>query len=405
MERPDAFVFDLKKNTTVSAGKSSLEAIKKTIEMKRIASYEKCVEEARLHFEELFNYQIQNLLSMFPHDHKDKEGSPFWSGPKRCPSHVEYNPEDPLHASFVQSCANLIAFSYGIPPNKNIKEVAQLANNVPVPGFTPKKVHVVLPGEENKNQAPVPESEEDSEVFASLQVELKQVKDIKPKDIIASDFEKDDDTNYHIDFINAASNLRARNYKIVECDRQKTKMIAGKIIPAIATTTAMITGCVTAELYKFVQGMDKLEKYKNSFINLALPLFVFTEPDEPKKNNSKDYDPIMMGPVKAIPEGWTIWDNLEKKGPMTIRELQASLKESHGLDITLVSAGKVCLYNQYLPNGKHAPRLDQRIEEIYASISDEPIPEGRTWLACEMGGEVIADGSDFMVPTLKYSWA
>jgi ubiquitin-activating enzyme E1 len=39
-----------------------------------------------------------------------------------------------------------------------------------------------------------------------------------PKDIFPIEFEKDDDNNFHIDFIHATANLRARNYKIHECD-------------------------------------------------------------------------------------------------------------------------------------------------------------------------------------------
>lgn len=39
-------------------------------------------------------------------------------------------------------------------------------------------------------------------------------------------------------------------------------------------------------------------------------MFVFSEPDEIKKTKSKDYDPIMGGAVKAIPEGFTIYDKI-----------------------------------------------------------------------------------------------
>ena len=40
-------------------------------------------------------------------------------------------------------------------------------------------------------------------------------------------FEKDDDTNFHIDFISAAANLRAINYGIPTTTRLESKIIAG----------------------------------------------------------------------------------------------------------------------------------------------------------------------------------
>jgi len=39
------------------------------------------------------------------------------------------------------------------------------------------------------------------------------------------EFEKDDDTNFHMDFIVATSNLRAENYDIEPADRHKVRHV------------------------------------------------------------------------------------------------------------------------------------------------------------------------------------
>lgn len=64
-------------------------------------------------------------------------------------------------------------------------------------------------------------------------------------------FEKDDDTNGHMDFVASASALRARMYAIEAADRLQTKRIAGKIIPAIATSTAAVAGLVRVKKFDF----------------------------------------------------------------------------------------------------------------------------------------------------------
>lgn len=60
--------------------------------------------------------------------------------------------------------------------------------------------------------------------------------------MVSDEFEKDNDQNGHIDFIHSFGNLRAANYKLEPMDWLTVKIKAGRIVPALATTTAVVAG-------------------------------------------------------------------------------------------------------------------------------------------------------------------
>ena len=409
LENPEKYLSELKSNNTISGQVDALTLVKSLVDIKTEGSFEACVRFAVKQFADNFTNSIAQLLHIFPKDYKDKDGHPFWSGPKRAPDVVELDPKDDLHLHYISACANLIAFNVGIPQNRNKDEISEIASKIELPKFEPKSNVKIQTEEDEKKEEDTKAAEDNADIeeINTLKqlledLDIKNLK-VKTDDFKPADFEKDDDKNFHIDFIHGAANLRARNYRITECDQLKTKMIAGKIIPAIATTTAMIVGAVGMELFKVAQGFDKIEDYRNGFINLAIPLFVFTEPIEANKAKDVEMDPIMFAPIKAIPEGWTIWDTIEVNGSRTIGEFFDWLKSEYQVDTTLLSSGTLALYNSYLPGKKHAPRLERKIEDVFKEIG-APLA-GRNYITLEVGAATISDNVDVTMPKFKYTFA
>ncbi|KAK5660384.1 hypothetical protein OQA88_12927 [Cercophora sp. LCS_1] len=366
--------------TTLKQGgqeKATLETLVDYLKNERALTFEDCVQWARMLFEKQYNNAIQQLLFNFPKDSVSSSGTPFWSGPKRAPDPLRFDIENPGHYSFLEAATNLHAFNYNIKVQGKRKEDYKAAiDAMIVPDFSPDSKVKIQADEKEPDPNAGGSSFDDHDELNKLIAELPDPKSLAGFKLTPVEFEKDDDSNYHIDFITAASNLRAENYKIEQADRHKTKFIAGKIIPAIATTTALVTGLVVLELYKIIDGKDDIEQYKNGFVNLALPFFGFSEPIASPKLEYKRTD----GSVEKLDK---IWDRFEVHD-MTLNELIEYFEKEKHLTITMLSSGVSLLFMKYGNQARMKERREWKLSHLVQTISKKPIPDHQKEVIFEM---------------------
>jgi ubiquitin-activating enzyme E1 len=358
-----------------------------------------CVQFAVLEFQENFNHSIAQLLHTFPADHKTNEGTLFWSGPKRPPTPIVLNLENELHLDFVVAASNVLASTVGIPACRDRGQIKLIASTVKNTEFKPKEMKIKVDDKDTTREGAV----DDEETVRQLVKELSQTSGTAASaNLTPAAFEKDDDSNFHVDFIYAAANLRAQNYKIPEAEKHRVKMIAGKIIPAIATTTAMVMGLVTAELLKVVTLKSrKLEEFKNGFVNLALPLWLLSEPMPPTKTVSKEFDPIIQGPVMAKPEGFTSWDKVVVNIPDgTLKQFVDHLSDEQNVEVMIISAGNACLYNAYLP--AHKKRLATKLTKVWEDVTKQTLSDKKAYLTIEVSASDLDTDTEVQLPTIKF---
>jgi len=408
----------------------TLQSIAACLGADRPASVADCVAWARTKFEELYANAIRQLLHNFPPGMKTADGTPFWSGSKRQPVPLAYNAADPAHAAFIATVATLRATMFGVPlaPTDTPAAMAAAAAAVPIATFSPAAGVKIAANEkelEEMNKAAAAGGEaaggagggggwDVDDRARAIEARLPPRAALGTWRMVAHEFEKDDDL--HISAVTAVSNLRARNYAIGEADKHTSKGIAGKIIPAIATTTALVAGLVCLELYKLV-GRKPLASFRNTFANLALPLVAMSEPLPAARSTlplppgatfvppplpSGEAAPLTVRPDGTTAWEWSVWDRLDLTGPLTTAQLLAYYKEALGVDVQMLTYGGAILYAFYLPPPKKRERMGQHVATVAIKLSAAPLPSTASAITLEVTGKSIATGADVELPSIRY---
>lgn len=401
--------------------------VKKWLGLLQQASLELCVKMSFDEFCTRYHDNIRNLTHSFPKDARaidpvtKADMGEFWKGHKRFPRYADYDANNEMHIDFVYQTSCLLCSVFCLP-EPSVSEVAKLSSSLQKTGWTPKKVSL----EEEKKSGV---SQDEAQQIKDLKAELlaMDLSIVRQKRVKPAEFEKDDDTNHHIDWIAVASNMRAWNYYIkassakveaahgaapaetaaaaaaasAESDewiapvtKAEARLTAGRIIPAIATTTACITGFVQVEIYKYLLGRPledfrevTLDLGKNSIVQNQLPDAKFQRSGKTSKIvMDKDGKPVLedgkpkkeIVEVICIPDCFTTWDSIIiKEGNLSISELVTSLtrklsQNGRKVRIDNILYDKMALYSRENPyTAMGGPKSINRKHLQNASLSAE----------------------------------
>lgn len=342
-----------------SAVQELLGGMEKILSPPALPDFDACVALARDLFDNYFRNQILQLTHSFPADARSSSGAPFWGGPRRFPTAITFSADDPSHVDVIEATACLLASVYNIIiPDVGGAGAAAAAQSaaaggrrVNTPARDALRAHIADVARRCASQPWVPTTAErlpeDDKAAEAMAKEaamrasrgITEMIDALPAPSAAltatpptpASFEKDDDTNWHVAFIAAVSNLRARNYAIEEADFERTKRVAGSIVPAMITTTVLAVGLMGNEFIKTMDlfgrlallasgdvgaptlrrkmRKDPLDDFLDSWVNVAIP---FIDGSSPRACPTERWLPENYTPPagKRVNPDMTLWSSI-----------------------------------------------------------------------------------------------
>ena len=307
--------------------------------------YKDCILFALDRFNEKYNFGILNLLKEYPKDLLTSSGGLFWSGGKICPVEVSFDINNKFHYDYIISLSKLVAEMCFIDVvDINLEDI--------ILNYKYEELN-----ESNK--------------FDLGNIRVKNI-----------ELEKDNDENNHIKFINSCVNLRAYNYNIEQISFLETKLKAGKIVPAISTTTSIISGLLLKEIIKYIIGKSSIESYKNSYINSSVNLLMSS-------------DPIKCD-INIL--GNSIWNYLEIDKDVKIIELKRKILDLYNLNLDVIYYNNKLLLSPMSSDGEIERKNNLNLSELMIEFNEKLIKDNVYEL------EIECYDSEIYLPNLKYKY-
>jgi ubiquitin-activating enzyme E1 len=144
---------------------------------------------------------------------------------------------------------------------------------------------------------------------------------------------------------------------------------------------------VTMELYKLIQKYDKIERYKNTFVNLALPYYGSSEP-------------MKMPVTKINDKDYSMWDTFIIKNDMTLHEFMQYFDKNYGLRLNYVIYNSFMLYSEMIQPAKFEQRKNKSIKSIIEESLNVKLTN--TSINLHIGVETEDENDEIELPQVLY---
>ena len=349
-----------------------------------------CVRWARRKFDELFVDGPNRMLASFPPEQRTAAGVPFWSGTKRQPAPLTFDPHNPAHLTFVVAAANLRAAVYGLMGRLDAEFHHEALEAGASDGRQRREVSrevvskVTAAAREGSGVGGGDEddgADVEAAKLAAAEIECEELLASLPAReslagyrLVESVFASRD--TLHAGFVAAAASCRAEVHRIPTPTPHDLASIAADARPGLPAPAAFAAGLVAIETYKLAALSASKDAghaaadtsggtptFRQSYASLGNNVFSSAVPL-----------PVTRATVTTAagcPDlTWSLWDviELDGRGGMTLGGFVEAFEKQVGLQASMVSSGASLLFADFMNKQKLAPRLATALADVVAEV-------------------------------------